>query len=210
MPAPPFGTASAYADSFPAPPPRQVTVSAETCYNLSVFRDIVKQYRQFDDQIITRLNRASAQLRDQERTSSAGSSSSRSRWWSRSADDDGIEAMCAKMWGEMMSGWLHRQTLLTYCLQTVTTSLEAKRPQEDDLLSLATVDRKRIRGIKEEEVLQNQLANEESVEAIIRKRSLDAFKSRCPFFSPPPGNKASTGWWELADSGRAGKGPDIP
>lgn len=38
MPAPPFGTASAYTDSFPAPPPKQVTVTAETCYNLGVFR----------------------------------------------------------------------------------------------------------------------------------------------------------------------------
>lgn len=38
MPAPPFGTASAYTDSFPAPPPKQVTVTAETCFNLGVFR----------------------------------------------------------------------------------------------------------------------------------------------------------------------------
>ena len=38
MSPPPFGTASAYTDSFPAPPPRQVTISAETCYNLSLFK----------------------------------------------------------------------------------------------------------------------------------------------------------------------------
>lgn len=38
MPAPPFGTASAYTDSFPSPPPRQVTISSETCFNLGVFK----------------------------------------------------------------------------------------------------------------------------------------------------------------------------
>jgi len=36
--APPFGTASAYTDSFPAPPPKALTISAETCFNLSVFK----------------------------------------------------------------------------------------------------------------------------------------------------------------------------
>jgi hypothetical protein len=36
--APPFGTASAYADAFPAPPPKTLTLGAETCFNLTVFR----------------------------------------------------------------------------------------------------------------------------------------------------------------------------
>lgn len=73
----------------------------------------------------------------------------------------------------------------------------------------------------------NQLRNEESVEAIIRKRSLDgkpearsldiahiaessAFKSRCPYFTPPVPDTAGRGWWDLADSGRIGKGPELP
>ena len=34
----PFGTASAYADSFPSPPPRQMTISSETCFNMNMFR----------------------------------------------------------------------------------------------------------------------------------------------------------------------------
>ena len=72
----------------------------------------------------------------------------------------------------------------------------------------------------------NQLANEESVEAIIRKRTLDgepkatwystqmlkrdtAFRSRCPFFTPHPNDSVGRGWWDLADSGRRGKGPDL-
>jgi hypothetical protein len=140
MPAPPFGTASAYSDSFPAPPPKQVTISAETCFNLSVFKgeriprlcsrarsaccqlrggcslciDMVRQYRKLDDQVIIRLNRAAAQLRDQSRL--AGPSS-----WSSSSSAstpamDGAEGMCAKMWHEMMgalrSAFEHQMFLL--------------------------------------------------------------------------------------------------
>lgn len=116
----PFGTSSAYTDSFPAPPPKQITVNVETCFNLLQFKgesglsvqrassknrkiygallksadcvEMVKQYRKLDDQIITRLNRAQAQFRDQAR---AGPSSSTSR-------QNGPEAMCANLWREMM------------------------------------------------------------------------------------------------------------
>lgn len=67
-----------------------------------------------------------------------------------------------------------------------------------------------------EEVLRNQLVNEETVEAIIRKRSLDgksssaggsaddrsAFKSRCPFFYPAESDLDGKKLWEAADRGR--------
>lgn len=74
----------------------------------------------------------------------------------------------------------------------------------------------------------NQLGNEESIEAIIRKRTLDgefrliqpnrgdvlmrrlAFRSRCPFFVPAASDAVGRGWWDLAESGKAGKGPDLP
>ncbi|WWD22106.1 hypothetical protein CI109_106595 [Kwoniella shandongensis] len=196
MPAPPFGTASAYTDSFPAPPPKQVTVTAETCFNLSVFRDIVRQYRRLDDQIITRLNRAQAELRDRSRT--LPSSSARSGV----ANLDGAEGMCVRLWGEMMAGWAHRQTLLTFCTQTVQASVEGKRDASSPLPHWE-------RGVKEEEVLADQLASEESVEAIIRKRTLDAFKSRCPFFLPSPSDTTGRAWWDLADRGLKGRGPEV-
>lgn len=52
--------------------------------------ETVKQYRKLDDQIITRLNRAQAQLRDQSRIS-------------RSVDAAaGVEGMCLHLWEEMM------------------------------------------------------------------------------------------------------------
>ncbi|KAK1926500.1 caffeine-induced death protein 2-domain-containing protein [Papiliotrema laurentii] len=200
MVAPPFGTASAYTDSFPAPPPRQLTISAETCFNLSLFKETVRQYRKLDDQIITRLNRAQAQLRDQSRTAS-------------SSNSKGVEGMCLGLWEEMMAGWAHRQTMLSYCLNIVGQSVESKKPgytpgHEQLAAPIPGAESSRHRGWKEEEVLANQLANEESIEAIIRKRSLEAFKSRCPFFAPAPGTP-SKAWWDLAESGRVGKGPEL-
>lgn len=53
--------------------------------------DIMRQYRKLDDQIITRLNRAAVQLRDQSRL--AGPSHA----------PEGPDGMCLKMWQEMMS-----------------------------------------------------------------------------------------------------------
>lgn len=78
-----------------------------------------------------------------------------------------------------------------------------------------------------------QLANEEFIEPILRKRSLSgelspfpsfpirakldestqadlsAFKSRCPYFAPPSAaNNSERQWWDLAESGRNGKGPN--
>ncbi|TXT10709.1 hypothetical protein VHUM_02214 [Vanrija humicola] len=183
MKGPPFGTASAYTDSFPAAPPRELTVSAETCFNLTVFRDVVRQYRKLDDQVVTRLNRAQAQLRDEARVGKGSSP----------------EGMCAKMWTEMIAGWTHRQTLLTYCIGTVEGSMAAKRA--------AAGGGAYERGVREEQAVSDSLHSESSVEAIVRKGTLEAFKTRCPFFTPPPGR--DRGWWDIAESGRTtSKGPE--
>lgn len=47
----------------------------------------MRQYRKLDDQVVTRLNRAQAQLRDEV----------------RQGKGDSPDGMCAKMWAEMMS-----------------------------------------------------------------------------------------------------------
>ncbi|WOO82781.1 uncharacterized protein LOC62_04G006267 [Vanrija pseudolonga] len=253
MAGPPFGTASAYSDSFPAPPPRELTVSAETCFNLTVFRDVVRQYRKLDDQVVTRLNRAQAQLRDEARVGKGSSP----------------EGMCAKMWLEMIcesgwgrttgikedganearpshadeipppasdaviakldavvlikayltppAGWTHRQTLLTYCINTVEGSMNAKRAAAggptDERLAAAPVRPAGVqggaheRGVREEQAVSDSLHSESAVEAIVRKRTLEVFKSRCPFFTPPPGR--DRGWWDIAESGRmTSSGPE--
>lgn len=61
--------------------------------------------------------------------------------------------------------------------------------------------------MREDQAVADQLANEASVEAIIRKRTLDVFKSRCQFFQPT--TEAGKAWWDLAERGRAGTGPDV-
>lgn len=83
--------------------------------------------------------------------------------------------------------------MLSYCLQTVNASVDAKKPgghsPGDERLSTslqpALSGSPRLRGWKEDEVVvclfrastltsqANQLASEESVEAIVRKRTLD-------------------------------------
>lgn len=91
------------------------------------------------------------------------------------------------------AGWTHRQTLLSYCVTSVSSSLSAKqqalhgqdaRLEADSGRYASDAEREakaqaglRGRNLREtmfgEEVLKNQLVNEETVEAIIRKRSLD-------------------------------------
>ncbi|KAL7418612.1 hypothetical protein Q5752_007070 [Cryptotrichosporon argae] len=223
----PFGTASAYADAFPAPPPRHLTVDRETCFNLGVFKDLVRTYRKLDDHVVIRLNRAQAELRDRARAGGGRVGGA------GAGDEDRQDAMCARMWAEVVAGWAHRQTLLMFCERTVRASLAAKKDEVRGIDErLAGSGR---RGWKEEQVLADQLDNEASVEAIVRKRTLDAyfraspdhgpppsrrramrllccasssFKSRCPFFAPPAG--APRGWWDLADSARKGTGPEMP
>lgn len=111
------------------------------------------------------------------------------------------------------AGWAHRQTLLTYCQNTVDSSLSARRAAAASDSPLAeppqafTGVTAHERGMKEDQVVAQQLANEASIEAIIRKRTLDAFKSRCQFFQPT--NDVGKAWWDLAEKGRAGTGPEV-
>ena len=251
--------------------------------------DVVKQYRRLDDQIITRLNRAQAQLRDHSRLSSPGPSS-----WSRAggsstgaatASLEGVEGMCVRMWGEMM-GQSGSSTLLptTSVLPHTTLMRPRTRLQPDgrtarrsspfacrrcNLLSRRNVRRASRRptsGLPLRRCLARQGGessdgrrrrflcvaslplrtpelcrlrrglggpareraqyrgdhSETHVRRCVRRASscgitergltggCTAFRSRCPFFEPPAGDAVGRGWWDLAESGRAGKGPDVP
>jgi len=84
------------------------------------------------------------------------------------------------------AGWLHRQTLITYCQQTVDASLAAKRAAtagvEDKLAAppprkAGVMGGVHERGIGEETVIVEQIANEASIEAIVRKRTLEGESS---------------------------------
>ncbi|GHJ88627.1 hypothetical protein NliqN6_5029 [Naganishia liquefaciens] len=219
----PFGSASAYNDTFPSPSStsplsnyrnrdsaRKVAgvseetlrasvrgkgesdtgglleVTAETCYQLSLFKAIMNEYRRFDDMIIVRLNRASAARRDENRSQGL-------------PPTQGQDDTCLKLWKEMIAGWQHRQRLLNFCTATVEQDLREKQRlvqgQEPEL------DRRPITSFFEEEVLANQLKTEQRVEAIVRRRTVDAFKGQCRFFVPPEGGDAKT-WWDLANQSR--------
>jgi len=182
----PFGTQSAYTDTLLGPP-SQITVSPSTCFQLSLFKDVMKQYRKLDDTIIIRLNRASAQLSDNNRTHHLPTTS-------------GSEESCLLLWREMIAGWEHRQTVLNYCVNIVDTSLNQKRKSLEGQESGLDAKREAQNALFLEEVLRNQIANEDAVEKIVRKRSLEAFKSRCQFFLPPASDERGRQWWNAAEN----------
>jgi hypothetical protein len=66
-----------------------MTISPATCYNLSLFKDLLKEYRQLDDGINMCLNRTNAQFRTN----------------SGSATDASAQA-CAYFWQELVGEWI--------------------------------------------------------------------------------------------------------
>ncbi|KAL0949974.1 hypothetical protein HGRIS_009989 [Hohenbuehelia grisea] len=47
--------------------PQIVHVSRTTCHDLSLFKELLKEYRRLDDSIVMRINRTNAQFRDKDR-----------------------------------------------------------------------------------------------------------------------------------------------
>ncbi|KAG8784610.1 hypothetical protein FRC15_002968 [Serendipita sp. 397] len=54
-------------------------------------------------------------------------------------------------------------------------------------------------SIWEERVKRDQIMNEKTVEAIVRRRSYEAFRSRCKFFEPPSHDP----WWDEVSKSRS-------
>ncbi|KAI4524193.1 hypothetical protein K525DRAFT_360963 [Schizophyllum commune Loenen D] len=164
--------------------PKVVHVSKSTCTDISLFKDLLREYRKLDDSINMRLNRATAAARDQARESSG-----------RKAADD---QACENIWAELVANWKRRTTLIGYCVFVVDESIDSKRSQISEKQADSAAQR-RIKGeMYSDEVLRNQVHNELSVEAIIRKRSLDVFKSRCKYFVPPLTDAQAREYWEGA------------
>ncbi|CDZ98721.1 Annexin [Phaffia rhodozyma] len=182
------------------PPPSNLPVTPSTCLDISLFKQVIKEWRKADDSIIIRLNRSSARSRDESRSSSSSSGLS-------------SDAGCAAAFADMVSTWSNRATILDYCTSVVdklasspasaTTTIPISPPSGSSPVFIseghpadasswrwaeAGVGRSpgtRDVGRSDGEVLQRRYATERSVEAIVRERSLNAFKSRCPFFEPP-------------------------
>ncbi|EIM85633.1 uncharacterized protein STEHIDRAFT_140204 [Stereum hirsutum FP-91666 SS1] len=174
----------------PSLTPQVVHVSPSTCHNLSVFKELMKEYRRLDDSITMRLNRTNAQFRDKDRLAPSSSGGK----MSQTVQDQA----CLYVWKELVENWRRRTEIIDYCVGVVDQSMEQKRTviqeKEDD-----PAGQRKIQGaLFAEEVKRNQVHNELAVEKIVRRRSLDAFTSRCRYFSPPPTEVEARKWWEAA------------
>ncbi|KAL1944188.1 hypothetical protein VTO73DRAFT_3373 [Trametes versicolor] len=163
--------------------PRTVLVTPSTCRDISVFKDLMNQYRKLDDTINVRLNRTTAQFRDRERSGLSGKG--------------GVEEQaCIQVWRELVANWSRRKDIVDYCVGVVDQSLEEKRELLQSAGDDASAQRKAKGVLYAEEVKRNQLHNELTVETIVRKRASEAFRSRCRYFEPPPSDAEARKWWD--------------
>ncbi|KAF8138294.1 caffeine-induced death protein 2-domain-containing protein [Boletus edulis] len=180
---PPLGSLAIQAPSLT---PQLVHVSPATCHNLSLFKDLLKEYRRLDDTITMRLNRSNAQFRDLDREGLGGKGSIQDR-------------ACAYVWKELVENWKRRTEIVDYCVNVVDQSMSQKHKVLDGLEGDAKAKRMTQAELFADEVKRNQVRNELSVETIIRKRSLEAFQSRCRYFSPM-NDPETRKWWDGAQS----------
>ncbi|KAH7887750.1 caffeine-induced death protein 2-domain-containing protein [Phlebopus sp. FC_14] len=181
-PSPPLGSLAVQAPSLT---PQLVHVSSSTCLNLSLFKDLLREYRRLDDTITMRLNRSNAQFRDRDRAGSTAKGSIQ-------------DQACAYVWKELVENWKRRAEIVNYCVNVVDQSMLEKRKVLDAQEGDVRAQRKIQAELFADEVKRNQVHNELSVERIIRNRSLDAFQSRCRYFIPPMNDAEARKWWDAA------------
>ncbi|KAG6330569.1 hypothetical protein ID866_8521 [Astraeus odoratus] len=174
----------------PSLAPQVVYVSPTTCHNLSLFKDLLREYRRLDDTIVMRLNRSNAQFRDRDREGSTSKGNVQ-------------DLACEYVWKELVENWRRRTEIVDYCVNIVEQSANEKRKAFEGQQGDARAQRRMQAELFAEEVKRNQVRNELSVECIIRKRSLDAFQSRCRYFAPPMNDAEARKWWDAAQSQEA-------
>ncbi|KAI0921753.1 hypothetical protein AcW1_004360 [Taiwanofungus camphoratus] len=183
---PPLGSLAIQAPSLA---PKTVHVSPATCHELSLFKDLLKEYRRLDDTITMRLNRTTAQFRDRNRLGQGG----------RGNVED---QACAQIWRELIANWKRRTEIVNYCTGVVDRSMEEKRKSLNDQGDDSESRRRNQGALFAEEVKSNQVHNELAVERIIRQRSMDAFRSRCKYFEPSSSEVEARQWWDTTRVGR--------
>ncbi|KAK7695985.1 hypothetical protein QCA50_000625 [Cerrena zonata] len=167
----------------PALTPQLVHVTPSTCHDLSMFKDLMREYRKLDDSITMRLNRSNAQFRDRDRLGLG-------------AKGNVQEQACAHLWKELIDNWKRRMEIVDYCVDVVDKSMEQKQSELQNK-DVDPAGQRRIQGaLYAEQVKRNQIHNELTVEKIIRHRSLDAFRSRCRYFEPS--DTEGRRWWDRA------------
>ncbi|TCD70822.1 hypothetical protein EIP91_001512 [Steccherinum ochraceum] len=138
-----------------------VHVTPSTCYELSVFKDLMKEYRKLDDTITMRYNRTTAQFRDRDRLGLGGKGNVQ-------------DQACAHLWKELVENWKRRRDIIEYCVEVVDVSLDDKRTVlASDDTDPAT--QRKVKGaLYAEETQRRLMHNEFTVESIVRNRSLNA------------------------------------
>ncbi|KAJ8522982.1 hypothetical protein ONZ45_g458 [Pleurotus djamor] len=131
----------------PSLTPQVVHVSPSTCHDLTLFKELLKEYRKLDDLITMRINRANAQFRDQDRLDPVKGT----------VQDEA----CAQVWKEA-ANWGRRAKLVDYCVTVVDRSMEEKKHA---LAGLAdnnnpALRRKMQSELFADEVKMNQVHNE--------------------------------------------------
>lgn len=148
-----------------------------------------------------RLNRSSARSRD------TGTSAPPSllqqhdkRFSSAAAADLGKstyaslnDTVCASFWRELLDVWVRREDTIRYCIavngQAANPPAAATNPDnrlDKDYVAAPPPAPAWSRAENQAEFTERQLRNELAVESIIRRRSLEVFKSRCRTFVPTP------------------------
>ncbi|KAF9491042.1 hypothetical protein BDN71DRAFT_1399049 [Pleurotus eryngii] len=172
----------------PSQTPQTVHVSPSTCHDLSLFKELLREYRRLDDLITMRINRANAHQRDKDRLDPVKGNLQ--------------DEACSQVWKELIANWSRRTKLVEYCVSVVDSSMEEKKRTIAGLEADDAARRKAQAQWFAEEVKLNQVHNELSVEKIIRQRSLDAFRSRCRYFVPPSTDAEASKWWDSVNRGR--------
>jgi len=137
-----------------------------------------------------RLNRSVAQWQDRDRH--AERSSSR-------------QDPCEYLWKELVANWRGRKEVIDYCVDVMDKAVDQKRGSisgQEEGLDADRESRSVRSSIFSEEVLRNQIRQELTVEAIVRRRSWEAFASRCRHFEPPKTDAEARKWWDAAEAAR--------
>ncbi|KAI0053632.1 hypothetical protein FA95DRAFT_1481404 [Auriscalpium vulgare] len=171
----------------PSLAPQVVHVSSATCQNLSLFKDLLREYRKLDDSITMRLNRTTAQFRDRDRLGAGGKGSVQ-------------DQACAYLWKDLVDNWRRRTEIINYCVLAVDRSMDEKQRSLAGT-DVSSSEKRRIQSdLFAEDVKRKHVHNELSVEKIVRQRSVDAFTSRCRYFQPPLSDAEARQWWDAARS----------
>ncbi|KDQ15354.1 hypothetical protein BOTBODRAFT_31678 [Botryobasidium botryosum FD-172 SS1] len=180
--APPLGSQAVY-----TPPSQIYPVSESLCTNLSVFKDLMKEHRRLDDSVTMRMNRNSAFFRDKDRLGKGASTP---------------EESCTHFWHELVANWNGRTEIINYCVDVVDRKMEEKRKALEGQESKLDAERSKKSTLYADQVKRNQIHNEHAVETIVRRRSFEAFKSRCKYFEPPLSDAEARKWWDAASAGQ--------